>query len=303
MKVLLATDGSAYSDHAARFLTRFEWSPEDSISVFHAIYAIPFRSDQKFYYSQLQAIKKELAPRIMDAAFEALKPVRAAVSGDVEEGRPNECAPETCIMDAAEKTGAELIVLGARGLKGGGSVFLGSVTRAVAIQGSKPVLVIRPSARPASRPFNVLFATDGSDCSLATAQFLASLPFGKGAEITIMNVHSSSFSDIPERFSIEVNERIKEFVADHRALEFAESEKIVDQARTILGKRFGSVHVLSRSGDPSEEILKAGVETGADIIAVGSRGLKGIKGLLGSVSRNVLGHTGSSVLIGKTQKC
>jgi nucleotide-binding universal stress UspA family protein len=38
----------------------------------------------------------------------------------------------------------------------------------------------------------------------------------------------------------------------------------------------------------------------ADIVAIGSRGLKGIKGLLGSVSRNIVIHSKSSVLIGKT---
>jgi len=37
----------------------------------------------------------------------------------------------------------------------------------------------------------------------------------------------------------------------------------------------------------------------ADIIAVGSRGLRGIKGALGSVSRHVLNHAECSVLIGK----
>ncbi len=39
----------------------------------------------------------------------------------------------------------------------------------------------------------------------------------------------------------------------------------------------------------------------ADIIAVGSKGMRGIKGMLGSVSRYVLGHSGCSVLIGKTE--
>jgi nucleotide-binding universal stress UspA family protein len=303
MKILLATDGSEYSDNAARFLTRFNWTPADSISVFHAIYAIPFRSDQKFYFSQLQAIKKELAPRIMDAAFDALKPVRAAISGEIEEGPPNQCAPESCIMTAAEKSGADLIVMGARGLKGIGSVFVGSVTREVAINSAKPVLIVRPPAQPASSPVRILLATDGSDCSHATTELLASIPFSENAEITIANIHSSSFSDIPERYALEVNERIKEVVAGSRTLEFAESEKIINQARQTLSKRFKLIHVLPRTGDPSTEIVKAGNEAGADIIAVGSRGLRGIKGLLGSVSRNVMNHAGCSVLIGKSQKC
>ncbi len=303
MKVLLATDGSEYSDNAARFLTRFAWTPDDSISVFHAIYAIPFHSDQKFYFSQLQAIKKDLAPKVLDSAVAALQPLNAAISVEIQEGPPNSCDPENCIMAAADKSGADLIVMGARGLKGIGSVFVGSVTRAVAIHSPKPVLVVRLPAKPATHPIKVLFATDGSECSHATTELLASLPFGDSAEITIANIHSSSFSDIPERFATEVNERIKEVVAGSRTLEFAESEKIINQARQILGRRFKTIHVLSRSGDPSTEIVQAGAETGADIIALGSRGLRGIKGVLGSVSRNVLNHAPGSVLIGKSQQC
>jgi len=42
MRILLATDGSECSETAARFLTRINWSPRDSITVFHAIFALPF---------------------------------------------------------------------------------------------------------------------------------------------------------------------------------------------------------------------------------------------------------------------
>ncbi len=37
MKILLATDGSEYSDGAARFLARFEFSQADEITVLHVI--------------------------------------------------------------------------------------------------------------------------------------------------------------------------------------------------------------------------------------------------------------------------
>ncbi|NOZ68981.1 MAG: universal stress protein, partial [Deferribacteres bacterium] len=37
MKILLATDGSEYSDEAARFLTRLDLSADDEIVVLHAL--------------------------------------------------------------------------------------------------------------------------------------------------------------------------------------------------------------------------------------------------------------------------
>ena len=34
MRILLATDGSEYSETAAKFLNRINWTPQDSIVVF-----------------------------------------------------------------------------------------------------------------------------------------------------------------------------------------------------------------------------------------------------------------------------
>jgi len=108
--------------------------------------------------------------------------------------------------------------------------------------------------------------------------------------------------DIPEKFVMEINKRIKKLVASTRAKEVAESEKIIELAREYLNKRFKNIHVLSKVGDPSTEIIKTADTMEADIIAVGCRGLRGIKGMMGSVSRNILTHSKSSVLIGKTCK-
>jgi nucleotide-binding universal stress UspA family protein len=81
-----------------------------------------------------------------------------------------------------------------------------------------------------------------------------------------------------------------------------QSERILDHAREQLRKRFGNIDVFSGVGDATREILKTAEELKADLIAVGCRGLRGIKGILGSVSRNILTHSECSILIGKTCK-
>jgi nucleotide-binding universal stress UspA family protein len=302
MKILLATDGSEYSASAAEFLTRLQWSRDDAINVFHAIYEIPFPYDDAFHSRTLKEIKAEIAPRILDSAVAVLKPVQASISVEIEESSPVRCTPEQCIIDAAESSGADLIVMGARGIKGIASVLIGSVTRLVAIHASKPVMIVKPAGEGSSRPLKILFATDGSDHSRSVGNVLSSLPFPDAAEVTIVNIVASSFSDIPERFVLEINERIKEVVAGARATELSRSEKIIEQARDDLGKRFKKIQVLSKVGDPSTEILRIADTMQADLIAVGSRGFRGIKGLMGSVSRNILTHSKSSVLIGKTRR-
>ena len=300
MKTLLATDGSEYSEIAAKFLARINWSSQDSITVFHAIYAIPFAEDQKFHFDTLKSLKKEIAPKILDSAVDILKPAKAGISVEISEFAPGEYTPDECILKAAQSSNADLIVMGARGIKGIASAFLGSVTRLVAIYSLFPVLVVRGNEKRSPGPIKILLAVDGSGYSRAACESLMSIPFPDDAEVTILQVIASGFSDMPERFVLEISDRIKETVASARTREFAESERILEEVRKPLEKKFRTVSVLSKVGDPSTEILKASTSQNTDIIAMGCRGLRGMKGMMGSVSRNVLTHAQCSVLIAKT---
>lgn len=297
MKILLATDGSEYSEGAARFLTCLNLSQDDEITIFHAVSWVPFLYDEESYYSSFKEIKKELAPRILDSAADILKPVNAKISTAIIDG-----SPEYYIVKAAEESDMDMIVMGARGIKGIKSLFIGSVTKSVAVNSPKPVFIAKLPVCKKSDRIQILFATDGSDYSVATGEFLSSIPFPDNTEITILNVIWSDFSDIPERFAMEVNERVKEAVVKDRTIEFTESERVIEQAREYLSKRFKNINVLSKVGDPSSEILNTAETLKTDIIVVGCRGLSGIKGIMGSISRNILTHSKCSVLIGKTYK-
>ncbi len=291
MKILLATDGSEYSEGAAKFLTRFNFSPKDEIIVLHVVAEIPYDDD---YHAQIKHVIRRVAPKILNASANILKPVKAKVSILEEDGYP-----DTTIIDVAVSFDADLIVMGARGIKGIKSFLIGSVTRSVAINSPKPVLVTKPLPVESPGKMNVLFATDGSSSSYATARILTSMPFPDNTELTIMNVAWSAVSDIPERFAIEIDEKIKEGVAKARAIEFEKSEKIIEQTKQHLRKSFAKINGITKGGDPSVEILNEAEILKADIIAAGSRGLKGIKGMLGSVSRRILGYSKCPVLIGK----
>lgn len=295
MKILLATDGSEYSEEAAKFLTCLNFTPEDEITVFHTVSWVPFLYDEESYCSALKEIKKEIAPKVLDAALEILNPVHAKVSAAIIDG-----SPEEYIVDIAAESDMDLIVMGARGIKGIKTLFVGSVTRAVAGRSAKPVLIVRAPIGERKCGMKILFASDGSENSMAAGSFIASIPFAEDTELSVLNVIWSEYSDIPERFSPEVNERMKELVASARKIEFARSEKILEEAVELLGKRFKHINVLSNVGDPSEQILKTAESFNADLIAVGCRGLKGMKGFMGSVSRNIVTHAKCSVLIGKT---
>lgn len=294
MKLLLPTDGSEYSEGAAHFLTHFAFTPNDEITVLHVINWVPFRDDVESYYASLKRIKQDIAPKILDSAVNILKPLPAKISTALIEGYPDKS-----ILEAAETAGVDLVVMGARGLKGIKQLIIGSVTRSVAIGSPKPVLVIKPSQFEAQAKMKILFATDGSDYANATGKFLASMPFHRDSEITVLNVVWSATADIPERLYLEMEDKIKEDVARARAAEYEASEKILEPALKYLKERFTNVSRLTKVGDPSIEILSAAEALKTDIIVMGCRGLKGLKGILGSVSRNIIRHSKCSVLIGK----
>jgi nucleotide-binding universal stress UspA family protein len=294
MKILLATDGSEHSEGAAKFLTGLKLTPNDEIFILHAVSWVPLISEWETLYIDFKGIMDEVAPKILESTANILKPVNAKVNRSFVED-----FPDKAIVNAVIESDLDLIVMGARGLKGISSYIVGSVTRLVAINSPKPVLIVKPSQWQKFGKLKILYATDGSAHSEALAEVLSSIPFPEDTCVTILNVVFPVFTDIPERFALEINDRIKEMVAGTREAEQKDSEKITDKARQYLSKKFRVIEVNSRLGDPSEEILKAAETEKADIIAVGSSGMRGIRGMLGSVSRYVMNHTGCSVLIGK----
>lgn len=293
MKLLLATDGSKYSEEAAKFLTNLNFSSDDEITILHVIGWIPPKGDIERYYAGLKELKHEIAPKIIDSAITILKSINAKIRTVLAEGEPDKS-----ITDAASNV--DLVVMGEKGVMSIKSLLIGSVTRSVAINSPKSVFVIKPLQQERVGKMKILFATDGSDYSDVAGRLLTSFPFPDDTEITILNVIWSALSDIPERFVTVINDRVKENVAKARSLEFAESERIIDKARDYLRKRFKTINGITKVGDPFTHILNTAETLHTDVIAIGCRGIRGAKGMLGSVSRNVLSRSKCSVLIGKT---
>ncbi|MHB8881809.1 MAG: universal stress protein [Thermodesulfovibrionales bacterium] len=295
MKILLAVDGSEYSEEAAKALTCMDLTEQDEIMLVHVVSWVQFQYDAASYYESLKQIKQDVAPRIIDSALGLLAPVKARISTAIIDG-----SPDRYIMETAAEADMDLIVMGARGVKGMKSVLIGSVTKAVALHAPRPVLVIKPGfcSRAAGGKLRVVLAVDGSESSEQAARMLAAMPLSRTTAITIFNAIWSDFADIPERFVAEINDRVRDVIAENRTQEFKDSEQVLEQAQRYLRDRFSDLTLVSRVGDPSQEIMKIAGDAG--MIVAGCRGLRGIPGMMGSVSRNILTHAGCSVLIGRT---
>ncbi len=125
--ILLATDGSEYSEAAASvagFLARQAGLPVTVVSVVTS--------------SHSEARRQE-AERAVNSKVERLREMALTVQGQVVEGRPDEA-----IVKAAEAVGADLIVMGSHGRTGLTKILMGSVSERVIGQAACPVLVVKP---------------------------------------------------------------------------------------------------------------------------------------------------------------
>ena len=296
MKILLPTDGSEYSETAVQFLTRLNLSRNDEITILHVISDDPFQDKEDYYYARIKEIKRSIASNILDSALNILKSVPAKIKTVLMDGYPDKC-----ILEAAVDSNTDIIVMGPKRLKGIKSRIVGSVTKSVSISSSKPALIIKPPQEEPADKMKILFATDGSDYAEKAGETLSLIPFHDNTEITIIHVITPAFYDIPDRFMEKIEVSVREDLKKYRSMELQESQKILARTAEYLSNKFSNIERLTTMGDPSEEILNAANEIKADIIVVGSKGMKGFRGVVESLSRYILSVADCSVLIGKTK--
>ena len=153
MKILLAVDGSTYSDAAVEEVLRRPWPPQSELKVITAaqmptmVGAEPWALPPD-YFDQLEKSVHEAARRVVEEALLKLKSMNdktLTITSEVLEG-----APGQLIFDAAERWPADLIVLGSRGLGAWNRLLLGSVSSAVVHHAKCSVEVVR--GRHADQP-------------------------------------------------------------------------------------------------------------------------------------------------------
>ena len=296
MKILLPTDGSEYSEGAAQFLKRLNLSPNDEITILHVVSDDPFQDSEDYYYARRKEIKQQIAPKILDAATNILKSVPAKINTVLMNGYPDKC-----IIEAAVDSNTDIIVMGPKRLKGIKSHIVGSVTKSVSIISPKPVLVIKPPQGESSNTIKILFTTDGSDYARKAGEILTLMPFHDNTEITILHVVTPAFYDIPDKFMTKIDASVREDLRRYSSVELEASQKMIAQTTEYLSNRFSNIDKLTKTGDPSDEILHTANELKVDIIVVGSKGMGGFRGVVGSISRYILSVAECSVLIGKTE--
>jgi nucleotide-binding universal stress UspA family protein len=148
MKILLAVDGSPHSDAAIEEITKRPWPPHSEVKVITVIetpltVGIGVEPWPPDYFEQLQKSAREAARTVIDNALRKLNEVSdktLKISHEIIGGPARQV-----IVEEAESWGADLIVIGSRGLGVWNRLLLGSVSSAVVNHAKCSVEVVRMS--------------------------------------------------------------------------------------------------------------------------------------------------------------
>lgn len=148
MKILLAVDGSACSEAAARSVASRPWPEGSRCLVVSASEQAPIIAMPEVggaptdLYERLGEAARGRAEAAVDKALRIL----GGAVGPIEvESRVVEGYPREVILDEADRWGAELIVVGSHGYRGLTRLWLGSVSQAVASHARCSVEIVRCS--------------------------------------------------------------------------------------------------------------------------------------------------------------
>ncbi len=189
MRVLIAVDGSDGSFEAIRQIAPLLKEDRDEVAVY-------------CYPPQVRVRSARAAPDMVDSARQALAETvfaearrrlgtNLAVKAETIVGHQD---PKRGINLAAQQWGAELIVLGARGLNVFERLLLGSVSRAVVHASQIPVWVAQAADRRAEPSAASAVGQRIAGCPAAASRAAGRLAWPESTSFTVMTVIASIFA-------------------------------------------------------------------------------------------------------------
>lgn len=283
MNILLAIDHSVSSETAVSEVVARPWPSTTKVCVLSVVEPPPVMVIPSLVQTATeaaQALVKNTAGRLIGRGFET--------STHVIQDHPR-----SGIVEYAELWGADLIVVGSHGQSAITRFLMGSVAQAVVRHAPCSVEVVRMTIydKPADAlAMKILLATDGSEFSVAAARSVAERPWPEGSSVRVISVAEVITPAVePWYVDVRIMESLREQSTTRARDAALAAEKIIAEAGL---KASGSV----LTGLAKEAIVDEAKEWGADLVVVGSHGLRGITRLLiGSVAEVVAMHAHCSV--------
>ena len=298
MKVLLAVDGSQYSDAGIGLARALKMGKKAEMAILTVIPEHLFLGGHTLtdllgrsaaLRIQMQKAEEEKALELLRKLSRSLAAPDREVETMIRRGSPADEIIKTC-----RDMSADLVLVGFKGTSNSPEFLLGSVAHKVVRYAPCSVLVAKGKIEAVKR---VLVPLDGSKHSNETVRFLLRMPLPPRAEVLIMVVLQSFAAAFVKAYTLDL-ERDREIVAELQEAEEETARRVLAEAEGQLRKGGHRVSTVIARGDPSREILREAVQRNVDVIALGAKGLTGVGGfLLGSVAQRVARYAKSSVLI------
>jgi nucleotide-binding universal stress UspA family protein len=149
MKLLLAVDGSEFSDAAVEAVAQRPWPANSEVKVLTAIepftpYMTEVWATSNDFWEEMDKAAKEQADKAINGALERLKAAKEQtlkISTEIVRGNAKHA-----ILDEAEKWGADLLIIGSHGYTGLKRMLLGSVSQAIVSHAHCSVEIVRAPA-------------------------------------------------------------------------------------------------------------------------------------------------------------
>jgi len=265
-RIMLASDGSEFATGAERVALAMVEKCGGTLQLASVVITNP----------EAEAVAPE---RIQDAEQETRTLLDRLHAEAVQRGIASETVflrgpdPDAEIVAAAEKHGADVIVIGRRGKRGLMERMMGDATAKVVGAAKCSVLVVPEGADMWRR--RILLATDGSRFSDAAAVAAAKIAELCKVGVTVVSTIRESFNE-------------------ERA---AQADDAATRVHDHLAGRGLDVDKVVLRGDPDKLILETAAAREADLIVMGTHGRTGWERVLvGSVTQSVIGQSKIPVL-------
>jgi nucleotide-binding universal stress UspA family protein len=191
---------------------------------------------------------------------------------------------------------ADLVVVGSNEAGALTRLLLGSTARAVLRHAPCSVEIVRARANPEGPirdlEMKILVATDGSECSAAALQSVASRPWPEGSKFKVISI-PEPFMPLGQFRHFEMKE-----IEELNAAALNDAKHYAESGATIL--RMAGLEASSETPVPldadAREIVREAERWHAQMIVLGSHGRRGFdRWTLGSVSEHVALHAPGSV--------
>jgi len=305
MRVLVAIDGSSYSDAAIGFLGGLSMRLKSQVTVVNVIpeHVLLAKlslgrliSRSGSLQDQMQRAAEHRAKQIVTRAVESLSARGVQSETAILRGIP---ADE--ITKACGELRTELLVIGSKGETDPPEFLLGGTAQKVMRYAPCSVLMVKRETTTVDR---VLVPLDGSRFSDDTVRFLLRMQVPHRAEISLITVTvaeslTRALIGTPT-FKVETN---RQLLSELIKAEEEAAEKLMAGATREFRAHNYRVSAMVARGEPATEILRAAAGRDVDLIALGAKGLTGVRRfLLGSVAQNTARYAQCSVLIVRPPK-